>query len=85
MFTGRSCPEAKSDFYRELFGLFRSVRSTNVVVVPGDFKVLLAYLAKAERHIGDRFFVVGGRTDNGSCLIQVCSDPRLFREDQFLS
>lgn len=73
-----SSSDVKLELNRELSRLFRSVRSTDVVVVSGHFRTQLDYLVVREQSMRGRFSVPADWTDSGGCLVQVCSGQRLF-------
>lgn len=81
--THYSSSETKDEFSRDLFGLLRGVRPSDVVV--RDFNAQLCYLEQTGRTSEARLLSTPcGRTDNGNRLIRVCSDRGPFLENRFL-
>lgn len=68
VFTDCSSLEAQ-EFYRNLFGSLRSVRSTDIMAVAGDIYAQLSYIAETERHIRGPSFVLAEHFDNKDSLI----------------
>ncbi|KER30817.1 hypothetical protein T265_02856 [Opisthorchis viverrini] len=57
--------EAKNTFYRELSGLIRQAKSTDIVILAGDMNSNVDRLSTFESHLGGRFEVDARHTCNG--------------------
>ncbi|KER20547.1 hypothetical protein T265_10934 [Opisthorchis viverrini] len=68
----------KDTFYRELSGLTRQARCTDIVILLGDLDSQVGRLSSLDSHLGGRFGVDVRRTDNGDRLLQLCADLELF-------
>lgn len=64
-------PEAKDDFYRELFRLLRNARFKDVVVTGSDFAAHLDYFEETEWQTGGGVSVPVDQTENGDIILQV--------------
>lgn len=69
---GGSSFKINEESYRNLSWLIRSMRSTEIVVIGGDSNSQLGQSMKSERRIQ------GGRTNNGSRLIQVSGEHQFL-------
>ncbi|GAA47933.1 craniofacial development protein 2, partial [Clonorchis sinensis] len=76
--TGCSSDVEKDTFYRELSGLIRQAKSTDIVILAGDLNAQVGRLSSLELHFGGRFGVDARRTDNGDRLLQLCADHERF-------
>ncbi|KER27324.1 hypothetical protein T265_05644 [Opisthorchis viverrini] len=68
----------KDTFCRELSGLIRQAKSTDIVILAGDLNAQVGRLSSLESHLGGRFGVDARRTENGDRLLQLCADHELF-------
>ncbi|KER27161.1 hypothetical protein T265_13857, partial [Opisthorchis viverrini] len=76
--TDCSSEVEKDTFYRELSGLIRQAKCTDIVILAGDMNAQVGRMGSLESHSGGRFGVDARRTDNGDRLLQLCADHELF-------
>ncbi|GAA56074.1 hypothetical protein CLF_109828 [Clonorchis sinensis] len=68
----------KDTFYRELSGVIRQAKSTDIVILAGELNAQVGHLSSLKSQLGGRFGVDARRTDNGDRLLQLCADQELF-------
>ena len=76
--TDNSSDDLKDRFYSDLSGLLGNVRSSDIVMVIGDFNAQIGCLDETERRFGGPFAVHARRTDNGDRLLNLCAQRGLF-------
>jgi hypothetical protein len=76
--TDCSSDADKNGFYTELHKLLNLRKSSDIVVMGGDFNAQVGQLGPNKHKIGGRFAVRSRRTDNGDRLVHTCSMRDMF-------
>ena len=76
--TDCSSDDLKDKFYSDLSGLLENARSSDIVMVIGDFNAQIGRLDESERRFGGSHAIPSRRTDNGDRLLNLCAQRGLF-------
>jgi len=76
--TNCSSDTIKDEFYDSLRNLLNLSRSSDIVILTGDFNAQVGLLGENEQTLGGRYGIDSPRSDNGERLLQLCGEYNLF-------